>query len=593
MRKQLRLAAIAALGALTCSCIHEREFVQYALEPEAISFVLGSTLTRAEKEATPQVNRYSLGTDDHGNLFTLEETVSWLDDIGDTPVTRGTPAYSENIQDALGSAFNGRAYSSTNGTTPVIVDGAFYAMEDGHRWRRAFGFDPWPESDDLTFFINMPVEAPGLTITGYNPTNGTISFSYQTPETAEEQQDILFAKTTLNKESYIAAYESNAGGAPILLRHALTGIKFAIASNINDTDEDSGTQPEGQVETFITKVEFIGLKGKGTAVYHQDDSNESASTGDKQGDNYHSSKTSFTWTYDTTAEPMTFSQEYSEENIIDYSYDEENPDQVGAAESFYLAGNERNLNDEKASMTFWFIPQTMTADVKVRVTFYVWDGVHQGEEVTRELNLGSEILSQNSNLNYEWKAGQIRTVTLSPTSIDVDITAEPDDEVENTLGTPVIRNTGNKEAYLRVAIVGNWVDAETGEIVLGYDKEVTNASTGETTYTYATIAPWNENNTDFGTFTNLGASGAWVQKSDGYWYYTRPVPAGMKPGETSEGGSYIPLFEAYTKAALPIQSGTTVLVPDTVDLMLDLAVQAVDAKAGNTYEAAWATTVLP
>ena len=599
MKKHLCLAALAALGVLTCSCIHEREFVRYEPEPEAISFVLGSTLTRAEKEATPQVNRYSLGTDDNGHLFTLEETVTWLDDIGDSPATRGTPAYTENLQQVHGSAFNGRAYNATSGDL-VIDDGSFYAMEDGVRWRRAFGFDPWPDEDDLTFFIRMPVDAPGLTITGYDASDGTISFNYQTPATAEDQQDILFAKTTLDKDSYMSDYESN-GGASILLRHALTGIKFAIASDVNDADEETGNFPEDKVETYITKVEFLGLISKGSAVYDQDDSLESSETGDNRREVY-SSRTSFTWTPDETSRDAVFSQEYTVDNIITYANPYAQPsgaggegdegggggeggggegeidDRVHAAESFYLAGNERNLNDETASLTFWFIPQEMTTDVKVRVTFYVWDGQNAGELVTRELDLGATILSQTSkgqavDLNHEWKAGQIRTFKLSPTSIDVDLTVEPDPELANTIDTPVIRNIGNKEAYLRVVIVGNWVDSDQkiymGDI--GIDE-----TTGNRTFTVLT--PWSEDNTTFGTFTNLGASGAWVKKTDGFWYYTQAVPAGLRPGETASGGAYVPLFEEYTKGTPPI--------PD-VDLMLDVAVQAVDAKAGATYEAAW------
>ena len=592
MRKQLSLAALAVVGALACSCIREKNFERYEPEPNAISFVLGSISTRTEADPEVQVNRYSLGTDDDGHLFTLEETVTWLDDIGDSPATRGTPAYTENLQDVHGSAFNARAYNATS-VEPVIGDGAFYAMEDGVRWRRAFDSDPWPESGNLTFFINMPVEAPGLNVTGYNKTNGTISFTYQTPETAAQQQDILFAKATLNKDTYMSAYQTN-GGASILLRHALTGIKFAIGNNTTEAGERN---PEGEVQTFITKVEFVGLASTGNAVYDQDDNDnpgESASTGDMA--NIHSSKTSFTWTnlanYNTV-----FSQEYTTENIIDYEYDPENPDQVGAPESFYQtpngtpAGSLRNLNDAKASLTFWFIPQQMTADVKVRVTFYVWDGETEGEEVTRELNLGQAILNQQttSTLNLNWQAGQIRTFTLTPTNIDVDITAEVDDENANMLDTPVIRNTGNKEAYLRVAIVGNWVDSDSGEMVLGYDKEVVDSGTGDISYVYAAITPWDETNTAFGTFSPVLTpnSGNWRKKSDGYWYYTEKVPAGMKPGETALGGAYEPLFESYTKAAPPITVSNAVVVPEGVELMLDLAVQAIDAKAGNTYEAAW------
>ena len=336
-------------------------------------------------------------------------------------------------------------------------------------------------------------------------------------------------------------------------------------------------------------------------MYNQDDSNESAATGDNRR-TVHSSQSSFTWTPDETSRNAVFYQEFTEDNIITYlnPYAQPEPgeggegggeggegggegeidDKVHAAESFYLAGNERNLNDETASLTFWFIPQVMTADVKVRVTFYVWDGVNAGEKVTRELNLGQEILNQQSvsNLNLDWKAGQIRTFKLSPTSIDVDLTVEPDPDLESTIATPIIRNIGNKEAYLRVAIIGNWVDSE-GRIYMG------DIGTDENTNnrTFTAITPWSEDNTTFGTFNPALTpnSGNWVKKTDGYWYYTLPVLPGKMPGQSAndiEDANYQPLFESYVKGTPPIAD---------VDLMLDVAVQAVDAKAGATYEAAW------
>lgn len=585
MRKWLYRVALAAFIVFPCSCIREKNFESYAPEPEAISFVISGYATRSESldqaDALSgdglRVNRYSLGTDDQGNMFTLEETVTLMGDWDDAPATRGTPAYTENVQDVHGSAFRGFLYNPTSGEK--VDEGDFEAMEDGVRWRRQFGFDPWAQSDPLDFFLCMPTAPTGLTNVAYNKNSGTFSFDYETPATAEAQQDILFARRSLTAAEYETEQGTN-GGASILFRHALTGIKFNLGNN--NTDAETGTQPEGQVETFITRVEFIGLKGKGSAVFSPDERNETNTDDIGQ----YSSKTSFTWTYDTSAQPMTFSQEYTDADIQDFTLTSDTDPDTGETQtvetgsvhgpaSFYAAGNLRNLNTENASLTFWFIPQAMTADVKLRVTFYVWNGVSQGEEITKELNLGSRILTQSAErqTNWEWKAGELRTFKLTPTAVDVGIEEfeEPDPETPLVIAQPDIRNTGNKDAWIRVALVGNWVDSNTGEIVTRY------WNSAATTPAWVAITPWTESQGTFSPALTTG-SGVWRKNGD-YWYYNAIVPAGKRPGEAADGtGTYAPLFNTYTKPASPTEG---------VDLMFDVAVQAIDAAAGNSYSAAW------
>ena len=65
-----------------------------------------------------------------------------------------------------------------------------------------------------------------------------------------------------------------------------------------------------------------------------------------------------------------------------------------------------------------------------------------------------------------------------------------------------IKNTGDTDAYIRVAVVVNWMD-EAGTKVWA-TKPVEGAD-GDYTITY-----------------NLG--NGWVKGSDGYWYYTKSVP---------------------------------------------------------------------
>ena len=564
-----RLWVIVAplLVMLAGSCVREQKFEVYVPESDALSFVLSGVETRSAESSPVQVNSYRLGTDREGHLFTLQETLTEMGSLGaGTPETRGTPVFTENVQDVYGSTFSSIIYGSDG---DVVDEGPFYAMEDGQRWRRVFGFDPWAVSDPLTFFMYMPESPSGVSNLAYHKTDGSFSFDYATPEKASEQQDIVFARRTLTKETYESEYESS-HGASILFRHALTGVKFALSPQRNSTTSDR--EPEDEVQTFITRVEFTGMADKGHAVFIPDESEET--NADKK-DKY-SSKTSFTWTLDDTS-TKSFIQTYSSDDIQDFSQDEAT-DQVHGPESFYAAGQNRNLNKADASLTFWFIPQEMTPDVKLKVTFYVWNGQSKGDEVTLELDLGQQIIDRASETNRFWKAGQLRTFTLDPTIVDVAITDTVSDDGLVKSDVEIL-NTGNKDAYMRVAIVGNWVDPASGEILVGTVE--TDPVSGDRVFTPAT--PWSETDATQGTFEGLGGNGAWQRKDDGFWYFKQAVPPGKMPGETAEGGASIPLFVSYTRTATAPVEGA--------GLVLDLIVQAIDAAAGEDWESAWASVL--
>ena len=553
MRKEIKLAALAAIGALlACSCVKEitEEPKQYTPEEGAVSFVMEGISTRTSSPV--QTITHVLGYDDNGNKYALLETVTMMDGyVPEAPATRGTPVYTENVESVYNGTFNGVITGSTGNV--IAGDDAFNLMNAGGPWRRMIGYNPWAQSDPLTFFLRMPATATGVENLEYGFENnaGKIEFDYTTPATAAEQQDILFATRTISEETYMSEFSTN-GGANVLFRHALTGVKFAIGNN---TTEPGTRHPAGEVQTFIKKVEITGLKDKGHAKFCPDNTSET----NNDNINVFSSAGSFTWSdVDGSSTETVYRQEFTEENIINYAKGEN--DAVGGADSFYAAGQNHNLNNANASLTFWFIPQEITADVKITVTFYVWNGISTGEDVVLDFNLGAALLGQgdedNPGINVEWKPGQLRTFTLKPTTVDVDIT----DEVENntTKKNVVITNTGNKEAYIRVAIVGNWVDKTTGDI----------------------LAPWDETQ---GTFTGLGIADKWVKnETDGFWYYIgtnepEDTPAVVKPGKTT-----YPLFTEYTKPD-PLPEG----VPADAGLVMDLVVQAIDLATATTYAEAW------
>lgn len=526
MNKSIQLTALAILGvAIISSCIQEKAVEGELSDLGRVSLVMEGAGTRSETIAPVQNYTYRLGTDNDGIIYTLRETVTELDCVGyaaPAPETRGTPAYTENVVSVHGTSFNGVVYGQSG---QVIGDGAF--EEYYGKWRRDFGIDPWDTSDPLTFFLRMPASPAGLSGLTYTNTTESkkMAFDYTSPSTASDQKDILFAiRSDLSRAQYKSESSGSLGGAAVLFRHALTGVKFAIGNNSS----------QNGIRTYITEVEFSGLKNSGHAEFDPDNTHEST----VDDPEYFSSANSFQWELGTST--AKFSQTYATSDVRDFS----KGDAVGAPDSFYAAGEKDNLNTEDASLTFWFIPQAMTDAVKVKVKFFLVDGTEQGETQTLELDLGTRILAQDSDANKVWRPGQLRTFTLAPSTVDVDIT----DEMENkTVKKNVVtRNTGNKPAYLRVAIVGNWVNASN-----------------------QIVAPWDMTQ---GTFTGLGGDGAWLEGDDGFWYYRYAVPAGDTPS--------VPIFVTYTKPS-STPSGASGLV-------MDLTVQAIDIALGSDFAAAWA-----
>ena len=527
MRKITILFAMAAIVTAVSSCNQERFEENNDAGTDVVSFVLKNVETRSAGSATLADFSYRLGTADDGTIFDLEETVTDLYAL--EPETKGTPAYTENFAAVYGS-FSGLIKNDSG--TSVAGDGTYAA--DGSTYRRVLGFNPWLNNDKLTFYFRAPSAPAGVSNLEYGfNTDGdpTIEFDYTSPTTATAQQDILFASRQMTEAEYQRELASD-GGAGILFRHALTGVKFAIGNNTTTTA--TGRTPSGQVETFITKVVIKGLKNTGHATFVPAGTE---TTSDNRTE--YSSDGSFVWEVNGTS-TGTFTQTYTANDIQDF----ESGDAVGGPSSFYSAGADRNLNKANASLTFWFVPQDITEDVTVDVTFYVWDGAKKSDNMTLELDLGTRIMTQGSDVNSVWKAGQLRTFKLKPTTVDVEIT----DKVEGKKKSEVVtKNTGNKDAYLRVVIVGNWVN-NSGQIV----------------------APWDDSQ---GTFVGLGGNGEWAEGDDGFWYYKHAVAPGEAPA--------VPIFTSYT-APSTLPEGATKLI-------MDISVQAVDVAAGSNWSAAWSS----
>ena len=593
MKKYLILAAIAAVGAVMSSCQREKDIEISEQKPGEVSLVLGGIETRSMEESAPiMVNHYDMGTTETGEHLMFEETVTELGVLTDNaPETRGTPVYTENVTKVYGESFEGEIHGAGG---RVAAPGTFeiFPLSNGkNAWRRELGFDPWEKAGgDVSFFLHMPATLTGAKYYTAQYNNSAANGScitigqFNSPATAAEQQDVLLAVRNLDFETYKQEYKE--GGAKVLFHHALTGVKFAIGNN---TTREGDRRPDGEVQTFITKVEIKGLADQGQLRYqpyavsgsdeidaHEDDPSEFSSAADN----------CMLWSK-LKSNKVVFSQEYTEDDIVDFV---SGSDQVGGADSFYNGGANRNLNKKDASLTFWFIPQEITANLVVDVTIKVWLGTEmQGEQVIT-LDLGKKILEQvaaGRTTNKVWKAGQLRTFTLKPDLVDIEI----HDKVSKFEKTDVdITNTGNVDAYIRAMIVANWWGKAGNENAVAY---------GYTTSDHEDYVPMWKMNADAsgdnygGVFEGLPGDN-WVLANDGYFYYKMKVAPGATIGEDNDAER---LFQKYSldTEAHPVP---TIWYLDgamkqytNVSLKMEIPVQAIEAKEGSQWNTAWSAVL--
>lgn len=558
----------------------------------------GAKTTKGSK-ATVKGATVDLGTFDGTNLF-LEESITYLDQVAGSPETKGTPAYTENFT-ALYGDFKAAAFKTSGGNyeSAAFDDGVFEKLDDKEMWKRKYA--ELKENLPLYFFLRAPYDnegdapASGKTpeagvVSGldYNTSTGAISFSYTSPATATAQKDLLFTSREVTSAEY-ADFIDRGKGIPVLFHHALTGVKFAIAN------PEGGFNDGKSHNIAITKVEFRGLANTGSCVITP--RQETEGYVDDRTD-YSSGGTNKTTVWTLGEGTGTFSQEFGTSDLITYTQGTGNEfsSKGEYPESFAKAGNVNNLNDGDATKTFWFIPQAMTANVKLTVTFKI-DGTEQ-DPVT--INFGT-ILS-----NVTWEAGELRTYTIRIDEVNVKIEDTVDmaeasietlkDEHGNEFDAisyrgskkenVVISNTGNTDAYIRAAIIGQWLDQD-GNPVFGF--------TDYTTQDVALVDSWYQDQFGenaqhkHGEFTGLTGydssySGDWVLGNDGYYYY----PNVVKAGESIPADD--PLFTSYTVLAPPavkVAGGVR-----NVYFQLEIATQAISAKKMDgttwaTYTEAW------
>lgn len=588
MKKTFAIAsAVLITAAFVVSC-QTQEFNNEAYVPQEgeILFRIGNNSKATKSSDASIMNGLSidLGTV-NGISFHMEESVSRVDNTVSGPSTKGTPAYTENFN-ALYGSFSGAVYRT--GETTVFDDGA-YDLADAatNLYKRKLANTLW-EKEGLYFFSRTPVgiiddttivkELTYYPVASGDYSAGDISFSYDgtSLKKAEDQKDILFTSRPVSNDTEYKQLTTT--GLPILFHHALTGVKFAIDNYGGDNN------------IAIDSVIFNGLFDSGDCVISPDSEDEYS-----DDISYHSSATAVKWgglEVSSTAYTAAFSDTvYFAPGGNFGSADNKYP------ASFSNAGNKHNLNDAAATKTFWFIPQSIargTGETPVTLTIvYSFDG----KQDRWTLNL-SEIVK-----NTVWLAGDIRTYTIRIDDVNVKIedkvsmAAESEQPVVTPWGTKkaksyagsvkdsvVITNTGNTDAFIRAAIVGQWLDQE-GNPVFGFT---------DFTHGVQLVASWYEDQFgddpqyDQGSFEGLvgykgETSTTWEKGTDGFYYFKDPVA----PGDTTATR----LFKKYTVGAAPA-AAVAGNVQD-IYFQLEIAVQAISAKkidgsSWTDYSSAWA-----
>ena len=567
MKKIYIVMTVLATAALA-SCQQEKSFNDEKIGENDVVFAIKGGATRSA-EVAPAARQgviIPIETESGSQLF-LEETVTSLDAFA---ATRGTPAYTENLGTLYANDLSvwGNGGSFTTAATYSKMDNSLYPRKDanlgdGWRYHRNYAGDPWPDGT-VDFYLNMPAAPKGVTITGHD--GGKFTFTYTSPTTAKTQQDILFAYRQMTKEQHKGFLPN---GAPVLFNHALTAVKFAVGN------------VEGE-NVVIKEVIFNNLVDGGTCEITP-----------ASEDNYKDDKTNYSsagvtkWTNPSVSHTPITSEAY--DGTVDYNASDK---KFGG--SWYSAGNEDNLNDADGTQTFWLVPQAFDANSAVTLTIKY---TVNGEEDEWTIDFGKALGEKSVN----WQAGELRTYTIRVDDVNVKIedtvtiTADQQGTITDTDGDEhpiyggtksgiVITNTGNTDAFIRVAITGQWVDVNGAPVFSFTDYTVPDI--------IQEIDSWYDDQFGAGTgkfgvfdglvgYTKNGKTGAgnegWVKGKDGYYYYTTKVAPGATTGTAP--------FTSYTVTLANVPKIRVAGEVQEVHFVMEVSTQAISAKTltGGDY----------
>lgn len=576
---------IAALAAVTLSsCEKEKDFKDATpLGKDDIAFSLQSAATRSMETMAPKPGM----TIKLDSEVCLEETIEEMDYA--SPATRGVPAYTFNVgniykaMDVYGEYEKDGAYVEGSFGDASFVRLDEEMVSNGWRYHHNYDGNPWP--DDTTpvdFYFRMPSSATGVSNLDF--ADQQITFTFDSPANGAAQQDILFSHTAVNKEDHDKALPY---GVPVTMYHALTGVKFR-----------NGHSNDGSTKTIIKSVKFKNLKSHGVCT---------VTPGAEAGT---TSKYKVEW--EGLDNMATFTMDFNNPTYVPAD-GANNPDgtvNYGSGEgevntfdgtSWNAAATDHNLNDEDGSMTFWFIPQTIDESVELEITFLVkTPDTPNGTEVPHIIKFGELVTKttgegESAEKTYtEWKAGQLRTYTLKPFDVDVEIFDTMSNLKKENLH---VTNTGNVDEYVRIMVIGNWYGWKSADdraanpnnpsILVGYTSADPNNDT--------MVTPWYREDdlykTGFDSTFPGGrpmASSHWKRGTGSYFYYDTKIGAGQQLSGTDALFQYYQLTtDMIPTIYLPVANQTARQEAVGVHLVMEVVVQAIPTTVNGTEVDCW------
>ncbi len=567
---------IAALAAVTlASCEKEKDFKDATpLGKDDIAFSLQSAATRSAVTMAPKPGM----TIKLDSQVCLEETIEEMDYAA--PATRGVPAYTFNVGEIYKTM---GVYGDSKGFGEAIFERMDENMVDGgwRYWHNYGSVDPWPdETTPVDFYFSMPAQATGVSELDY--ADQQITFTFDSPTSGTAQQDLLFSHTAVSKKKH-DGYLPN--GAPVTMYHALTGVKFR-----------NGHTNDGSTKTIIKSVTFKNLKSHGvctvTPVAEGTSKNKVAWEGlDNMA----------TFTMDFSSIIPTYVPSAGADNpdgTISYGSDSKYD-----GTSWTSAAADHNINDEDGSFTFWFIPQQIDESVTLEITFLVkTPDTPNGTEVPHVIEFGKLVTKttgegESAEKTFtEWKAGQLRTYTLKPFDVDVEIFDKMTNLTKDSLH---VTNTGNVDEYVRIMVIGNWYGWKSAEdkaanpnnpmILVGYTTDDPNNDT--------MVTPWYREDPTYAagfdsTFPGGRplASSHWKKGTGGYFYYDQVIGAGQQLSGTDALFQHYELDESMIPAIyLPVANQTARQQAVGVHLVMEVVVQAIPTTKpdGTEFATCW------
>ena len=409
---------------------------------------------------------------------------------GSTPLDIAKALSNSLAKEVLSASFNGQPWDATR---PINEDGTlvFYKWDDEegkHTFRHSaahlmaealealypgtkFGIGPALENG--FYYDVLPAEGQVIKDSDFAAIENKMM-------ELRAKKEVLVRKS-ISKADYM---RNSTQGSIVLFYHTLAGVKFKSA-NAENEDKHSFN-----VQTTIKSIKMTNILSEGHCKvtptydqegYSQDDSNERGTTEAEGKQDVDKSEKCSIWTGVKTV------KEYSLVNPGVVSYEDAT---VDFDDSFQGSDTQNygdyNLNTADYSNTFYFVPQK-TGYVKNDT-----DGTYTKASYDVELTIVYELSNHNGQFtktvkfnSQDWKAGHIYTYTLSANTVEVLI----DDDMSQdgrTKSNLTITNTGNTDAYMRVAVVANWYDKNhqivapwggltdtwDGECSLGEDKNV-------------------------------------------------------------------------------------------------------------------------